>query len=69
MKKQVVRIKSEMDRSVTVFVGKKEIASTNYDEAGWSGMEAFENLAERLAKALGAEVEKTEGEEEESEND
>lgn len=68
-----VRIHNEPDRSVTIFVGKKQIASTNYDESGWSGMETLEYGAEQLAKALGAKVKKTEGEleddEEESEDD
>jgi len=52
--KQVVIIKGERD--ICVRVGLTEVMWGNYDEHGWTGMQAIEDTAAAVGRAIGAEV-------------
>jgi hypothetical protein len=43
-------------RGVIVEVGGEEVASANYDEHGWSGIDAVENTAVSICRTFGIAV-------------
>lgn len=47
------------DERLTILVDGEEVGSFDHDQHGWSGMEAAEKLATRMAGKLGIEVEET----------
>lgn len=40
-------------QAITVVIGGEEIASTNFDESGWTGVEAVHNTAAAIARKFG----------------
>ena len=55
-----VQIKQIDDENIVVLVDGKEIGWANHDEDGWAGIQKVEEIAEGIAKALGADFEVTE---------
>ncbi len=53
-----VQIKQVDDERIEVLVDGKEIGWADHDEDGWAGMAKVEEIAEALAKALGAKFER-----------
>ena len=56
-----VTIVRYMDRRIAVEVDGEEVASANYDEHGWSGLDAVEKTAVAVARAAGLAVDEREG--------
>lgn len=56
MTKPVIVFDKREDEQVRVLVGRKVLYHGNYDELGWSGMEAVEEAVRAVATALGADV-------------
>lgn len=52
-----VTVSRANDEQVEILVDGKVVASANYDEHGWSGMDAVVAAACAVARALGGEVE------------
>lgn len=57
----VVTIEHGNRRTLTVTVDGEIVATTNYDECGWSGLEAVERTAVAITRAFGGEVINTDG--------
>lgn len=47
-------------RTIAVVVAGETVAATDYDEVGWSGMDAMERVATAVAEACGATVRREE---------
>jgi hypothetical protein len=57
----VVRIHKGYDRSIRVYVNGNDIGGTNYDQAGWAGLDLIETIAAGIAHAVNLTVETCEG--------
>jgi hypothetical protein len=56
-----VRVHIGHDRTVIVYLDGEELASGNYDEYGWAGLDMIRNLAARIAQAAGLTLVRCEG--------
>lgn len=57
-----VKIQRIDDENIVVLVDNVPIGGANHDEDGWAGMEKVEQIVEALAKALGADFGRGDGE-------
>lgn len=60
----LIRRTNSGPRTIEVVVNGDVVASTDYDEVGWSGMDAMERVAVAVAEACGATARKEEPNEE-----